>query len=105
MRLQDPLNMNMNNTQDYFGQSNQEATTKQLQGLITRSGIDPQVFVQLGQLAEAAIQDSSQYPAFVQFIIQSGLEKDDSELKKMDYQVLASFVVMGKVAATMAQGA
>jgi hypothetical protein len=97
--------MNMNTTQDYFSQKNQDSTAKQLQGLITRSGIDPKVFVQLGQLAEAAIQDPSQYPAFVQFIIQSGLEKDDSELKKMDYQVLASFVVMGKVAASLAQGA
>lgn len=97
--------MNMNNTQDYFNQKSQDSTSKQLQGLITRSKIDPQIFVQLGQLAEAAIQDPSQYPAFVEFIIQSGLEKDDSDLKEMDYQVLASFVVMGKVAASLAQGA
>jgi len=96
--------MNMNTTQDYFNQKSQESTSKQLQTLITRSKIDPQVFMQLGQLAEAAIQDASQYPAFVQFIIESGLEKDDSDLKEMDYQVLASFVVMGKVAETMTQG-
>lgn len=97
--------MNMNTTQDYFSQKNQDSTSKQLQGLITRSKIDPQIFVQLGELAQAAINDPSQYPAFVDFIIQSGLEKDDSDLKQMDYQVLASFVVMGKVAQTMAQGA
>jgi hypothetical protein len=97
--------MNMNNTQDYFSQQNQESTSKQIQGLITRSKIDPQVFVQLGQLAEAAIQDKNQYPAFVKFIIDSGLEKDDSDLKEMDYQVLASFAVMGKVAQGMSQGA
>lgn len=97
--------MNMNTTQDYFNQKSQDSTSKQLQTLITRSKIDPQVFMQLGQLAEAAIQDSSQYPALVQFIIESGLEKDDSDLKQMDYQVLASFVVMGKVAQMMTQGA
>lgn len=76
-----------------------EATAK-ITEMIQQSGIQPQKFVEIGRLAEAAIQDKKQYSKFVDYMVREKME-DAKDLKKPDYQMLASLAVIGKVAETL----
>jgi hypothetical protein len=76
-----------------------EATTK-ITEMIQQSGIPPKMFVKIGDLAEAAINDKKKYSKFVDFMVKEKLETAES-LKKPDLQMMASMVVIGKVAQTL----
>jgi hypothetical protein len=76
-----------------------EATTK-ITEMIQQSGIPPKMFVKIGNLAEAAINDKKKYSKFVDFMVKEKLETRES-LAKADVQMLASMVVIGKVAETL----
>jgi hypothetical protein len=58
------------------------------------------MFVKIGNLAEAAINDKKKYSKFVDFMVKEKLETRES-LAKADVQMLASMVVIGKVAETL----
>lgn len=79
--------------------SKEEATSK-ITEVINQSGIPPSMLAKIGKLAEAAIDDKKKYQQFVDFMVQHKLETAES-LKKPDLQMLASMVVIGKVAETM----
>lgn len=79
--------------------SRDEATAK-ITEMIQQSGMPPEMFVEIGQLAEAAIQDPKQYSKFVDYMVSKRLETAE-DLKKPDYQMLASMAVIGKVAETL----
>ena len=76
-----------------------EATQKATQ-MIQQSGIPPKMFVKIGKLCEAAINDPKKYKNLVDFMVKEKLETRES-MKKPDYQMLASMVVIGKVAQTL----
>lgn len=77
-----------------------EQATEQITKVINDSGMPPSMLAKIGQLAEQAIQDKSKYKQFVDFMVKNKLETAET-LKKPDYQMLASMVVIGKVAESM----
>lgn len=77
-----------------------QATAKITQ-MIEQSGMPPEMFVEIGRLSEAAIRDPKRYKDFVNYMVTKRLETAE-DLKKPDYQMLASMAVIGKVAETMA---
>lgn len=79
--------------------SKDEATQK-ITEVINKSKIPPSKLAEIGTLAENAINDPKQYQQFINYMVQNKLEKAE-DLKKPDYQMLASMVVIGKVAQTM----
>jgi hypothetical protein len=74
-----------------------DQVTQQVTEMIQQSGIQPQKFVEIGQLAEDAINDKKKYSKFVNYMVREQME-DAKDLKKPDYQMLASLVVIGRVA-------
>lgn len=77
-----------------------DQATQQVTQLIEKSGMPPKLFVRIGQLCEAAIKDKKKYNDLVDFMVKEKLETRES-MKKPDYQMLASMVVIGKVAETL----
>lgn len=77
-----------------------DQATAEITRVVEQSGMPPQMFAEIGQLAEAAIKDKKAYKNFVKYMVEKRLETAE-ELKKPDYQMLASLAVIGKVAATM----
>jgi transcription antitermination factor NusG len=77
-----------------------ELATKEITNMIQQSGIPVEMFVEIGKLAEDAVNDKKKYPKFVDYMVSKRLETAES-LKKPDVQMLASMVVIGKVAETM----
>jgi hypothetical protein len=51
-------------------------------------------------LAEAALTDKKKYPEFVKYMVSKRLETAE-DLKKPDFQMMATMVVLGKVAEQM----
>lgn len=80
-----------------------EMATQQITDVVNNSGMPPQMFAEMGQLAEKAIHNKKKYKDFVDYMVKHKLEKAE-DLKKPDYQMLASLVVIGKVASTMGAG-
>ena len=78
----------------------QEQVTAKATEMIQKSGMPPEMFVRIGNLCEAAILDKSKYPEYVKFMVSHRLETEES-MKKPDFQLMASMVVIGKVAQTM----
>ncbi len=74
-----------------------EQVTQQVTEMIRQSGMPPQMFVKIGRLAEDAINDKKDYKKFVDYMVKEQLETAE-DLKKPDYQMLASLVVIGQVA-------
>ena len=77
-----------------------ESATKEITDMIQQSGIPVEMFVEMGKLAAAAVNDKKKYSKFVDYMVSKRLETRES-LKKPDVQMLASMVVIGKVAETM----
>lgn len=77
-----------------------DQATAEAESAIRSSGMPVEMFVEMGQLAEAAIQDKKKYPEFVKYMVDKRLETADS-MKKPDFQMMATLVVLGKVAENM----
>ena len=77
-----------------------QAAEDRVTKIIENSGIPPERFVEMGQLCEAALQDPKQYPAYVKYMVDRRLETPES-MAKPDYQMMASQVVMGRIAQGM----
>lgn len=77
-----------------------EQVTQQVTEMIQQSGMPVEMFVEIGKLCEDAINDKKKYSKFVDYMVNKRLESRES-LKKPDFQMLASMVVIGKVAETM----
>ena len=78
-----------------------DQATAEARAAIEASGMPPEMFVEMGRLAEAAIQDKKKYPAFVKYMVDKRLETAE-DLKKPDFQMMATLAVLGKVAEDMA---
>jgi hypothetical protein len=77
-----------------------DQATAESEAAIRGSGMPVEMFVEMGQLAEAAILDKKKYPEFVKYMTDKRLETAES-LKKPDFQMLSTLVVLGKVAENM----
>jgi hypothetical protein len=67
-------------------------------------GVQPAMFVQLGNFAEQAAKDSALYPIFTKALIDQKLADPEDLQKGIDYQMLSHFVILGKVAEQMTKG-
>lgn len=94
------MNKGVNNVKNPV--TKDEATQK-ITEVIKNSGMPPEMFVEIGSLAQQAIEQPKTYQQFVDYMVTKKLEKAE-DLKKPDYQMLASLVVIGKVAETLEQG-
>jgi len=65
---------------------------------LQEQGIDPQSMVELAKAAEMALNDKTLYPMFLDRAVQLGIaDEDDLKEKAIDYQVLSSIIVAGKL--------
>jgi len=68
---------------------------------IKDQGLDPNMLIQLGDMAEAVLKDKSLYPEFVQAVIDSGLAEDDEFTNEIDYQIIGFFVATREIVKEM----
>jgi hypothetical protein len=78
----------------------QDQATAEARQAIESSGMPVEMFVEMGRLAQAAIQDKKKYPEFVKYMTDKRLETAES-MKKPDFQMMATLAVLGKVAEDM----
>jgi hypothetical protein len=81
-----------------------DQATAEARAAIEASGMPVEMFIEIGRLAEAALTDKKKYPEFVKYMVSKRLETAE-DLKKPDFQMMASMVVLGKVAEQMAAAA
>jgi hypothetical protein len=74
-----------------------EMATEHINQIIQETGMPPAILVKMGKLAENAIRNPKEYDKFVDFMANNKAEKREA-MKKPDYQMLASLVMVGKVA-------
>jgi hypothetical protein len=72
-----------------------------LMASIKEEGIDPNMLIQLGDMAEAVLKDKSLYPQFLQAVIQNGLAEDDDFSNEIDYQLIGFFVATREIVKEM----
>ena len=77
-----------------------DQATAEAEKVIQASGMPVEMFVEIGRLAEAALTDKKKYPEFVKYMVSKRLETAE-DLKKPDFQMMATMVVLGKVAEQM----
>ena len=77
-----------------------DQATAEAEQAIRASGMPVEMFVEIGRLAEAALTDKKKYPEFVKYMVSKRLETAE-DLKKPDFQMMATMVVLGKVAEQM----
>jgi hypothetical protein len=69
--------------------------------LMQEEGVNPQMLVDLGQFARATIKDKALYPIFKQALFQNKIAEPGEIKEGVDYQMLAYFVMLGKVASQL----
>jgi hypothetical protein len=68
---------------------------------IKEEGLDPNMLIQLGDMAEAVLKDKSLYPQFLQAVVQNGLAEDQDFSGEIDYQLIGFFVATREIVKEM----
>ena len=68
---------------------------------IIEEGLDPNIFVRLGEMAKAVLEDRSKYPEFLQAVVDSDLAEEADFSGEIDYQVVGVFVAAGEMVKEM----
>lgn len=68
---------------------------------ILEEGLDPNIFVKLGEMAKAVLKDKSLYPQFLQAVIDNGLAEEADFSGQIDYQIVGVFVAAGEMVKEM----
>jgi hypothetical protein len=68
---------------------------------IKEEGIDPNVLIQLGDMAEAVLKDKSLYPQFLQAVIDNDLAEEADLSGEIDYQLIGFFVATREIVKEM----
>jgi len=76
---------------------------EKIKGILKQSNINPQVLINLGDMAMGAIKDKALYPMLWQALEQSGLSPGKEKPEGIDYKLLAHLVAAGKIAKMIAQ--
>lgn len=78
------------------------AQTKQMvKESILEEGLDPNIFVRLGEMAKAVLQNKAMYPQFLQAVVDSGLAEEADFSGEIDYQIVGVFVAAGEMVKQM----
>jgi len=78
------------------------AETKQMvKESILEEGLDPNIFVRLGEMAKAVLKDKSLYPQFLQAVVDAGLAEEADMTGDIDYQIIGAFVAAGEMVKEM----
>jgi hypothetical protein len=67
-------------------------------------GVQPDMFVKMGNFAQQVVKDRSLYPIFTKALVDQKLAEPNEIPSNFDPQVLSMFVVYGKVAEQMIGG-
>ena len=68
---------------------------------IIEEGLEPNIFVRLGEMAQAVLKDKSMYPQFLQAVVDSGLAEEADFSSDVDYQIVGIFVAAGEMVKEM----
>jgi hypothetical protein len=78
------------------------AQTKQMvKESILEEGLDPNIFVRLGAMAQAVLNNKALYPQFLQAVVDSGLAEEADFTGDIDYQIVGVFVAAGEMVKQM----
>jgi hypothetical protein len=78
------------------------AQTKQkVKESILEEGLDPNIFVRLGAMAQAVLNNKALYPQFLQAVVDSGLAEEADFTGDIDYQIVGVFVAAGEMVKQM----
>lgn len=84
-------------------QQNADASKQIVMKAVVDSGIPPEIYVQIGQLAEDVLRNRSLYPQFANEMIKLGLADRENFSNQVDYQILIPIIAMGQVCKEMVQ--
>ena len=68
---------------------------------IKEEGLDPNMLMQLGDMAQAVLKDKSLYPQFLQAVVQNGLAEEADMSGDIDYQLIGFFVATREIVKEM----
>jgi len=68
---------------------------------IKEEGLDPNMLMQLGDMAEAVLKDQSLYPQFLQAVIDNDLAEEQEFSSQIDYQLIGFFVATREIVKEM----
>jgi hypothetical protein len=68
---------------------------------ILEEGLDPNIFVRLGAMAQAVLNNKALYPQFLQAVVDSGLAEEADFTGDIDYQIVGVFVAAGEMVKQM----
>jgi len=67
-------------------------------------GVQPEMFVKIGNFAKQVIKDRALYPIFTKALVDQKLTEPNEIPNNFNYQILAIFIMFGKVAEQMIGG-
>ena len=68
---------------------------------IKEEGLDPNMLMQLGDMAEAVLKDQSLYPQFLQAVIDNDLAEEADLSGEIDYQLIGLFITTREIVKEM----
>lgn len=84
-------------------QQNADASKQVVMQTVRESGVPPEIYVQMGQMAEEVLRNRSLYPQFADEMIKLGIADREDFSNQVDYQILISIIAMGQVCKEMVQ--
>ena len=78
-----------------------EQTKRDLIESIKEEGLDPNMLMQLGDMAEAVLKDKSLYPQFLQAVIDNDLAEESDLSGEIDYQLIGLFITTREIVKEM----
>lgn len=68
---------------------------------IKEEGLDPNMLMKLGDMAEAVLKDKSLYPQFLQAVIDNDLAEETDLSGEIDYQLIGLFITTREIVKEM----
>lgn len=68
---------------------------------IKEEGLDPNMLMKLGDMAEAVLKDQSLYPQFLQAVIDNDLAEEADLSGEIDYQLIGLFITTREIVKEM----
>jgi hypothetical protein len=78
-----------------------EQTKRDLIESIKEEGLDPNMLMKLGDMAEAVLKDKSLYPQFLQAVIDNDLAEEADLSGEIDYQLIGLFITTREIVKEM----
>ena len=68
---------------------------------IKEEGLDPNMLMKLGDMAEAVLKDKTLYPQFLQAVIDNDLAEEADLSGEIDYQLIGLFITTREIVKEM----